>query len=124
MFITNAFAQDAGATMGAGGAFGGMLPLLAIIVIFYFFMLRPQLKNQKNHKDMLATLARGDQVLTTGGVYGKVSKVLEDRVELEIANGTTIQVNKMAVASLVSRAAEEKVAKLPTSKKATPKKKK
>lgn len=123
MFITNAFAQDAAASAGMGGAFGGMLPLLAIIVIFYFFMLRPQLKAQKTHKDMLTALARGDQVLTTGGVYGKVSKILEDRVELEVANGTSIQVNKMAIASLVTRGVDEKVTALPTAKKSPTKKK-
>jgi preprotein translocase subunit YajC len=86
MFITPAYAQAAGAAGGSGGFLASMLPLIAIFVIFYFLLIRPQQKRAKEHKLMVQTLRRGDQVVTSGGMLAKVTKVSEgDEIEVEIA---------------------------------------
>ena len=81
MFISEAFAQAAPAAtatdgpMGALGGLGGMLPLVLMFVVLYFVMIRPQMKRQKEHKAMIDALAKGDEVVTSGGVLGKVTKM-------------------------------------------------
>ncbi|NNL34962.1 MAG: preprotein translocase subunit YajC, partial [Silicimonas sp.] len=85
MFVTPAYAQAAG---GAGGAFASFLPLILIFAIMYFLLIRPQQKKVKEHQAMVEALRRGDQVVTAGGVVGKVTKVRDDgEVEVEIAQG-------------------------------------
>ena len=76
-----------------GSNFAQFIPLILIFVIFYFFLIRPQQKKVKEHKDMVKHLKRGDEVITSGGVIGKVDIVFEDdRIELEIADGVKVQV--------------------------------
>ncbi len=85
---------------GAGG--GGIMdfiPLILIIVVFYFFMIRPQLKKQKETKKFRESLAKGDKVVTIGGVHGKISELKENTVILEIANDIRITVEKAAISS-------------------------
>ena len=85
MLVTPAYAQAAG---GAGGAFASFIPLILIFAIMYFLLIRPQQKKVKEHQAMVAALRRGDQVITQGGLVGKVVKVKEDgtgEIEVEIA---------------------------------------
>jgi preprotein translocase subunit YajC len=95
MFITPAYAQ--GAPAGGSDMLVSLLPFIAIFVIMYFLILRPQQKRVKTHTEMVKNLRRGDTVITNGGVIGKISKVIDDHeVEVEIADGVKIrQVRQM-----------------------------
>jgi preprotein translocase subunit YajC len=95
MFITPAYAQAAPA--GGSDMLVSLLPFIAIFVIMYFLILRPQQKRVKTHSEMVKNLRRGDTVITNGGVIGKISKVIDDHeVEIEIADGVKIrQVRQM-----------------------------
>jgi preprotein translocase subunit YajC len=95
MFITPAYAQAAPA--GGSDMLVSLLPFIAIFVIMYFLILRPQQKRVKTHSEMVKNLRRGDTVITNGGVIGKISKVIDDHeVEVEIADGVKIrQVRQM-----------------------------
>ena len=78
--------------------FAQFIPLILIFVIFYFFLIRPQQKKVKEHKDMVKNLKRGDEVITSGGIIGKVDRVFEDdRLEVDIAEGVKVQVIKNTV---------------------------
>ncbi|KWR91042.1 preprotein translocase subunit YajC [Cupriavidus sp. IDO] len=102
MLISNAFAQ----TAGAGGAAGGLMSFLPIILMFavlWFIMIRPQMKRQKESKAMLEALAKNDEVVTAGGILGKVTKVTDQYVSLEIAEGTEITVQKNAVTTVLPK---------------------
>jgi preprotein translocase subunit YajC len=102
MFATPAFAQAAGG--GAAGAFGSFIPLILIFAIMYFLLIRPQQKKVKQHKAMVDSLRRGDQVVTQGGVIGKVSKVRDDEeVEVEIADGIRVRVVRHTIAQVLNR---------------------
>ncbi|ARC88110.1 preprotein translocase subunit YajC [Rhodovulum sp. MB263] len=102
MFATPAFAQAAGG--GAAGAFGSFLPLILIFAIMYFLLIRPQQKKAKQHKAMVDGLRRGDQVVTQGGVIGKVSKVKDDaEVELEVAENVKIRVVRHTIAQVLNK---------------------
>ncbi len=102
MFATPAFAQ-ATAT-GAGGAFASFVPLILIFAIMYFLLIRPQQKKVKEHKAMVEALRRGDQVLTQGGIIGKVSKVHDDGVlEVEIADGVRVKMPRHTIAQVMSK---------------------
>ncbi|SHE44043.1 MULTISPECIES: preprotein translocase subunit YajC [Litoreibacter] len=101
MFVTPAYAQAAG---GAGSAFTSFIPLILIFAIMYFLLIRPQQKKLKDHQAMVEAVRRGDQVITQGGIVGKVSKVKEDgEVEVEIAEGVKVRVIKSTLASVVSK---------------------
>jgi len=102
VLISNAFAQ----TAGAGGAAGGLMSFLPIILMFavlWFIMIRPQMKRQKEAKAMLEALAKNDEVVTAGGILGKVTKVTEQYVSLEIAAGTEVTVQKNAVTTVLPK---------------------
>jgi preprotein translocase subunit YajC len=102
MFATPAFAQDAAA--GAGSAFASFIPLILIFAIMYFLLIRPQQKKMKEHKAMVEALRRGDQVVTQGGIVGKVTKVQEDNmVEVEIADGVKVKVIKGTIAQVINK---------------------
>ncbi|MFO7854506.1 MAG: preprotein translocase subunit YajC [Paracoccaceae bacterium] len=101
MFITPAYAQAAGGD--PLGGFGSFVPLILIFVIFYFFLIRPQQRRAKEHKQMLEALRRGDEVITQGGLYGKVTKVKDDEAEVEIADGVKVRVVKGTIANVISK---------------------
>ncbi|MEC4720231.1 preprotein translocase subunit YajC [Noviherbaspirillum sp. CPCC 100848] len=101
MFISNAYAQTAAA--GAESSLLSFLPIILMFIVLYFLMIRPQMKRQKEQKAMMDALAKGDEVITAGGIVGKVSKVTEAYVTLEIANGTEIIVQKAAVSTLLPK---------------------
>ena len=103
MFVTPAYAQAAG---GAGSAFASFVPLILIFAIMYFLLIRPQQKKLKDHQAMVAALRRGDQVVTQGGLIGKVTKVKEDgsnEIEVEIAENVKVRVIKSTVAQVLSK---------------------
>ncbi len=87
------------APSGGGGGIMDFLPLILIVVVFYFFMIRPQLKKQKEQKTFRESLAKGDKVVTIGGVHGKIVEVKEDLVHLEIAANVVVKVDKNAVSA-------------------------
>jgi preprotein translocase subunit YajC len=102
MFATPAFAQAAGA--GAGGAFASFLPLILIFGIMYFLLIRPQQKKAKDHKAMVEALRRGDQVLTAGGIVGKVAAVGADGlIEVEIAPSVKVKVMRHTITQVMSK---------------------
>ncbi len=106
MFISSAFAQTAPAAAAGGdmqSSMMSMLPLVLMFVVLYFVMIRPQMKKQKEHKAMIDALAKGDEVVTTGGVLGKVSKLGDTFVGLEVANGVEIQIQRGAVVQVLPK---------------------
>ena len=100
MFATPAFAQDA----GAASAFTSFIPLILIFGIMYFLLIRPQQKRMKEQKALIEGLRRGDTVITSGGIIGKISKVKEDgELEVEIAEGVKVRVVKSTVAQVLNK---------------------
>ena len=101
MFATPAFAQSA---EGAGTAFTSFIPLILIFVIMYFLLIRPQQKKVREHREMVTALRRGDQIVTQGGLIGKVTKVKEDNeLEVEIAPGVKARVVRSTVSQVLSK---------------------
>ena len=93
----------------SGSGFAQFIPLILIFVIFYFFLIRPQQKKVKEHKKMVSTLKRGDEVVTSGGIVGKIERVLgDDKVDILISENVTIQVVQSTVQSLLSKPVTKK----------------
>jgi len=88
----------------SGSGFTQFIPLILIFVIFYFFLIRPQQKKVKEHKLMVAALKRGDEVVTSGGVIGRVERILgDDKIDLSISENVTIQVVQSTIQSLLNK---------------------
>ena len=104
MFVSPAYAQAAGGG-GLAGGLGGIVPIILIFGIMYFLMIRPQQKKMKEHKEMVAALRRGDQVVTQGGIVGKVTKVKDDsnEIEVEIASGVKIHVIRGTITTVLNK---------------------
>lgn len=102
MFVTPAYAQAAGGAGGAG-TITSLVPLILIFVIMYFLILRPQQKRMKDHRNMVSELKRGDQVVTQGGIIGKITDVKDDEVTVEIAQGVKIRVVRATIAQVVTQ---------------------
>ena len=106
MFISNAYAQAAPAAAAGGdmsSSLMSMLPLVLMFVVLYFVMIRPQMKRQKEHRAMIDALAKGDEVATAGGLLGKVSKLGEGYMTLELAPGVEVQVQRSAVVQVLPK---------------------
>jgi preprotein translocase subunit YajC len=108
VFISEAFAQAApaatpSATDGLLGGLGQMWPILLMFVVLYFVMIRPQMKRQKETRAMLDAIAKGDEVVLGGGIVGKISKLGETFLHVEIANGVEIQVQRSAVVQVLPK---------------------
>ena len=106
MFISSAFAQTAPAAAAGGdmqSTLMSMLPLLLMFVVLYFDMIRPQMKKQKEHRAMIDALAKGDEVVTAGGFLGKVSKLGDAYVGIELANGVEVQMQRSAVVQVLPK---------------------
>ena len=106
MFISSAFAQTAPAAAAGGdmqSSLMSMLPLLLMFVVLYFVMIRPQMKKQKEHKAMIDALAKGDEIVTAGGFLGKVSKLGDGYLNVEIANGVEVQMQRSAVIQVLPK---------------------
>ena len=97
-FISTAWAQAAPSP--TGGMLGTILPLLLIFVVFYFLLIRPQTKRAKEHREMIGKLAAGDEVVTNGGLLGRITEVSDSFVTLQVASGVAIQVQKFQVATV------------------------
>jgi preprotein translocase subunit YajC len=101
MFISNAWAQTAGGA--AGGGFESMLLIGAMFAVLYFLMIRPQMKRAKEHKALVDALQKGDEVVTAGGILGRISKIGEGYVSIEVAPNTEIQVQRAAVQTVLPK---------------------
>ncbi len=103
MFISSAFAQTASAAGSTQSTLMSMLPLVLMFVVLYFVMIRPQMKKQKEHKAMIEALAKGDEVVTAGGMLGKVSKLGEAYIGVELAAGVEVQLQRSAVVQVLPK---------------------
>ena len=103
MFISEAFAQTGGAAADGGSSLVGMLPLVLMFVVLYFVMIRPQMKRQKESKAMIEALAKGDEVVIAGGVIGKISKMGDSYLYVEVANGVELQVQRGSVVQILPK---------------------
>jgi preprotein translocase subunit YajC len=106
VFISSAYAQTAPVAASGGdmqSSLMSMLPLVLMFVVLYFVMIRPQMKKQKEHKAMIDAIAKGDEVVTVGGVLGKVSKLGDNYVGLEVASGVEVQIQRSAVVQVLPR---------------------
>ena len=93
----------------SGSGIGQFIPLILIFVIFYFFLIRPQQKKVKDHKSMVASLKRGDEVITSGGIIGRIERVLDDdKIDILISENVTVQVIKSTVQSLLTKTQTKK----------------
>jgi preprotein translocase subunit YajC len=93
----------------SGSGFAQFVPLILIFVIFYFFLIRPQQKKVKEHKLMVSALKRGDEVITSGGIVGKIERVLgDDKIDITIADNVTVQVVQSTIQSLSNKPAAKK----------------
>ena len=99
MWINEAWAQAAGGV--GGGGFESMLLIGAMFAVLYFLMIRPQMKRAKEHKTMVDALQKGDEVVTAGGIMGRISKVGEGILSIEIAPNTEVQVQRSAVQTVL-----------------------
>lgn len=100
-FISSAWAQAAGAPQS--NAFVQLLPLILIFVVFYFLLIRPQAKRAKEHKAMVAALAVGDEIVTSGGILGRVTEMGEQFLAVEIADGVRIKVQRHTISSVLPK---------------------
>ncbi|MCX7162837.1 MAG: preprotein translocase subunit YajC [Betaproteobacteria bacterium] len=107
MLISNAYAQAAGAAADPMGGLMGMLPILLMFVVLWFVMIRPQMKKAKEQQKMVSELTKGDEVVTQGGIAGRIAKVGENYLSIEVAEGkdgpVTITVQKNAVGALLPK---------------------
>ncbi len=110
LLISAAHAQEAaaGATGAAPSPLTGVLPLVFIFVVFYFLLIRPQQKKYKQHQAMITAVKRGDKVVTGGGIHGKVTKVEDTTVSVQIAEGVEIQVEKVTLSNVLTKGTEGK----------------
>ncbi len=100
LFISNAYADGGAAPQGG---FMEFLPLIALVAVFYFIILRPQQKRSKEHKVMMEALQKGDEVVTAGGALGRVEKVSDEYVAVAIADSVVIQVQKVAIQTVLPK---------------------
>ncbi len=105
VFISSAIAQTAPAAAGGdmGSSLMSMLPLVLMFVVLYFVMIRPQMKRQKEHRAMIDALAKGDEVATAGGLLGKVTKLGDNHLGVEIAAGVEVQLQRSAVVQVLPK---------------------
>ena len=99
-FISSAFAQDAATQSGGLISF---LPLIVIFALFYFMLIRPQMKRAKEHKQLVAGLQKGDEVVTSGGLLGKITQIEDSFVSVKVAENVEIKVRRHAVASVMPK---------------------
>jgi preprotein translocase subunit YajC len=108
VFISSAIAQTAPAATTGGdmtSSLMSMLPLLLMFAVLYFVMIRPQMKRQKEQKAMIDALTKGDEIVTVGGVLGKIAQIGDTQIGLEVANGVVIQIQRVSVAHVLPKGA-------------------
>jgi preprotein translocase subunit YajC len=108
VFISSAFAQTAPAAAAGGdmqSTLMSMLPLVLMFVVLYFVMIRPQMKKQKEAKAMIDALAKGDEVVTVGGMLGKITKINDNSLSVEVAAGVEVQIQRNAIVQVLPKGA-------------------
>jgi preprotein translocase subunit YajC len=103
LFISSAYAQTAAAGGDMQSSLMSMLPLVLMFAVLYFVMIRPQMKRQKEARAMIEALAKGDEVVTAGGMLGRISKIGDSYLSVEIAQGVEVQVQRSAVAQVLPK---------------------
>ena len=107
VFISSAFAQTAPAAAATGGGIESslmsMLPLVLMFVVLYFVMIRPQMKKQKEHRTMIEAIAKGDEVVTAGGLIGKIAKLGESYISVELTQGVEVQMQRSAIVQVLPK---------------------
>ena len=101
-FIDQAMAEGAAAAPQGAGV-EQLFIMVAIFAVFYFLLIRPQTKRAKEHRKMVSELAKGDEVVTNGGIYGKITKISDDNVEVEIADNMTVHMQRQAISSTLPK---------------------
>lgn len=102
-FISNALAEGAAAAPADGNPLLGLLPFIVLFVIFYFFLIRPQSKRVKEHKKMIEALGKGDEVITNGGLLGKVVEISDEFITLEVAKNIQVKVQRSFVSNVMPK---------------------
>lgn len=103
MFISSAYAQTAATGGDVQSSLMGMLPLLLMFVVMWFVLIRPQMKKSKEHKAMIEALSKGDEVVTGGGLLGKVTKLGDSHVSIEVADGVEVQLLRSSVQQVLPK---------------------
>lgn len=103
MLISTAYAQAAAAPASTQDTLMGLMPMVLMFVVLYFLMIRPQMKKAKEHKNMVAALEKGDEVVTQSGIVGRIVKIDDNYIKLEIASGVEIAVQKPAIGMLLPK---------------------
>ena len=103
MLISNAYAQAAGAAQDPTGGLMGFLPIILMFIVLWFLMIRPQMKRAKEHKNMVEALSKGDEVVTQGGIAGRITKVGDAFLTVEVAENVEIAVQKSAIANVLPK---------------------
>lgn len=103
MFISSAYAQTAAAGGDVQSSLMGMLPLLLMFVVMWFVLIRPQMKKSKEHKAMIEALSKGDEVVTGGGLLGKVTKLGDSHISIEVADGVEVQLLRSSVQQVLPK---------------------
>jgi preprotein translocase subunit YajC len=103
VFISSAFAQTAAAGGDMQSSLMSMLPLVLMFVVLYFVMIRPQMKKQKEHRTMIDALAKGDEIITAGGLLGKVTKLGDGYLTVEVSAGVEVQMQRSAVVQVLPK---------------------
>ena len=98
-FMANAYAQDA----ASPGGLMSFLPLIVIFVVFYFLLIRPQMKRAKEHRQLVSGLSKGDEVVTNGGLLGRITDVTESFVTVELADNVQVKIQRQAVANVMPK---------------------
>ena len=101
-FISEALAEGSDAA-AQGDPMTSLIFMIVIFAVFYFLLIRPQAKRAKEHKQLVAALSKGDEIVTSGGIYGKLSNVYDDYVEVDIAEGMMVKMQRQAVASVLPK---------------------
>lgn len=110
--IDIAYAMGQGGTTGQGGGFTSFLPLILMFVIFYFLLIRPQQKKQKDHRLMVGNLRNGDRIVTTGGIHGRIISASDKVLTIEVADKVRVKLNRDNVGALVQSSSEAQPAKI------------
>ncbi|RLB43776.1 MAG: preprotein translocase subunit YajC [Deltaproteobacteria bacterium] len=102
-FLAYAMGGGGASGGGQGGAFGAFIPLILMFAIFYFLLIRPQQKKSKQHREMIASLKKGDRVVSTGGLHGVITGISDDVVTMEIAPKVRVKVSRSSIAGRIGR---------------------